>query len=73
MTRKPRPRDTSTPLAFMLDIMRDTALPDDLRLKAATQAAPYCHPTRQIIEHHVADGDKPASVIEIYAPPMAKH
>ncbi len=31
------------PLQFMLDVMRDEGKPDELRLSAATAAAPYLH------------------------------
>jgi len=59
VARKPRAiRDTSSPLAFLLDLMRDPALSDELRLQAAIGAAPYCHPTRQITENRQSAPDR---------------
>jgi hypothetical protein len=43
--------DTSTPLAFLLSVMRDPKQPDDVRLQAAIAAAPYVHPRLVQIEH----------------------
>jgi hypothetical protein len=36
--------DGTTPLEFLLCVMRDEMQPTELRLEAAARAAPYCHP-----------------------------
>lgn len=33
-----------TPLDYMLSVLRDESLPDDMRLQAARDSAPYVHP-----------------------------
>lgn len=43
--------DASTPLAFLLSVMRDPKQPDDVRLQAAIAAASYVHPRLVQIEH----------------------
>ena len=40
-----------TPLDYMLGVMRDSAMPPDVRLDAAKSAAPYVHPKLSAIEH----------------------
>ena len=39
-----------TPLEFMMDILRDVNLPNELRFEAAKSAAPYIHPRLAHIE-----------------------
>ena len=56
MPRATRPKtrtsaDASTPLAFLLSVMRAPKQPDDVRLQAAIAAAPYVHPRLVQIEH----------------------
>lgn len=49
-----------TPLQYMLQVMRDTKAPRELRLDAAGKAAPYVHPKlAQIAMEHSGDPDKP--------------
>ncbi len=40
-----------TPLEFLTSVYRDEALPIDLRLDAASKAAPYMHPRLAVISH----------------------
>ena len=40
-----------TPLDFFLEILRDEDRPDADRKWAAQQAAPYCHPKLNAIDH----------------------
>lgn len=40
-----------TPLDYMLTVLRDEANPPDVRLDAASKAAPYVHPKLAAIEH----------------------
>lgn len=45
----------TTPLDYLLDIMRDEGQPFDLRFEAAKAAAPYCHP--KLAATHVTEGE----------------
>jgi hypothetical protein len=45
-----------TPLDYMLELLRDTAKPDDIRFEAAKAAAPYVHPKLAAVEHTGQDG-----------------
>lgn len=45
-----------TPLAYMLDVMRNPGEDPDKRLDAAKSAAPYVHPKLAAIEHTGANG-----------------
>jgi hypothetical protein len=40
-----------TPLDFMLQVLRDESNPQDVRLDAASKAAPFVHPKLAAIEH----------------------
>lgn len=51
------------PLAFMLQVLRDTEQPFDKRMAAARDAAPYVHPKLANIQHG-GDKDNPL-IIEI--------
>lgn len=44
------------PLDYLLSVMRDTANTQDVRLYAAKNAAPYCHPKLAQIEHTGKNG-----------------
>ena len=46
----------SSPLEFLLSVMRDETRPIDQRMQAAIGAAPYCHSTCQIIDRREDDG-----------------
>jgi hypothetical protein len=46
-----RPTSFSTPLVFLLSVMRDPKQTDHVRLLAAIAAAPYVHPRLDQIEH----------------------
>lgn len=45
-----------TPLNYLLVLMRDQAMPIDLRFEAAKAAAPYVHPKLASIQHTGQDG-----------------
>ncbi len=38
--------ENMTPLAYMLKVMNDPGVPEDTRLRAASLAAPFCHPRK---------------------------
>lgn len=44
----PPPEDLSdmSPLDYMLKVMRDPGMPVDLRMRAAQNALPFCHPKK---------------------------
>ncbi len=50
-----------TPLAYLIQIMRDETLDIDRRIEAAKAAAPYVHPRLAAIEHR-GDAANPINV-----------
>jgi hypothetical protein len=72
-----RPRyDTSSPLAFMLDLMRDESQPDALRLKAAMGAAPFQHQFAGVqlpMVHDDADDDADDAILASMTGAEPKH
>ena len=46
-----------TPLGYMIDLMRDTAAPPEMRLDAAKAAAPYVHPKLASVQVTGKDGE----------------
>jgi hypothetical protein len=49
-----------TPLEYLLQIVQDTAAPDNRRFAAAVAAAPYVHPRLAAVAHS-GDQDKPVT------------
>ncbi len=45
-----------TPLAYMLEVLRDEALDREARMDAAKAAAPYVHPKLAQVEHGNKNG-----------------
>lgn len=45
-----------TPLAYLLTVMRDVAVPRDERVDAANKAAPYVHAKLATVDHKSSDG-----------------
>lgn len=48
--------DGTSPLEYLLKLMRDESKGDELRFEAAKAAAPYIHPKLSAIEHSGKDG-----------------
>ena len=59
-----------TPLDYMLDVMRDTDKPADVRLDAAKSAAPYVHPKLASVEHK-GDAKNPVAMMFTWLPPQS--
>lgn len=51
-----------TPLDYMLSVLRDEGNDPDMRLDAASKAAPYVHPRLNSVEHK-GDADNPVQMI----------
>jgi hypothetical protein len=47
----------TTPLEFLLAQMVDESLPKAARIRAAVDAAPYCHPKLSSVDVGTADGE----------------
>ena len=57
----------TTPIEFMLKVMRDSAKPDDLRLEAAKCLAPYIYPKLSSVENVNLNPDDMATEAELNA------
>jgi hypothetical protein len=53
-----------TPLDYLLQVMRDEQVPTELRLDAATRAAPYVHPRLSSVAVENKDGQPFAISVE---------
>jgi hypothetical protein len=60
-----------TPLEYLLQIVQDTAAPDNRRFAAAVAAAPYVHPRLAAVAHS-GDQDKPVTFQIITGVPRAE-
>lgn len=56
-----------TPLEFMLQVLRDEAMPFDSRCWAAEKAAPYIHAKLASVEHTGEDGGPLQIIIRRHA------
>jgi len=56
-----------SPLDYMLKILRDEALPQDVRMDAAKASAPYVHAKLASVEHAGPDGGALKVIIERHA------
>ena len=57
----------TTPIEFMLKVMRDSAKPDELRLEAAKSLAPYIYPKLSSVENINLSPDDMATEAELNA------